>query len=490
MPEYILEPLDTDPEDIFQEFLDYIQNYYPNYQPSDAQLDVLIARFVSLKMATIADMASRVQRSIYRYFGSTLIGLAPLVGATAVVSVQFTAVDTQGYTLNAGTTIGLTDDNGDIHLFETQADAVIPTGQTSVTTTAEAVEDGASANGLSGIVQLVEQVDWLIGATTAAASSGGSDDESDEDYLDRLTTYLTLMAPRPLLAADFSLMARNVSGVYRCAAIDNFLPGTNEQQTISHNYTGNGATGGTITWNGQTTAALAYNSTAAQIQAALEALNNLEVGDVAVTGGPWPAAVPITFKARYEYTDVAQITASAGTWTGGTTISIATSVAGVAANFAAQNAVAVACVDTAGAAIGSTLKSSVDSYLQGLRQQNFIVNVLDPAYTTIDVTWAANKKAAATASDVQTRGNQAISDFFSSALWGTPSWPIDIQGWERATVVRAQELYTILNNIDGLDYVTTLTFSNGAGATQDGTDKTLLGTFPLTRPGTITGTVT
>jgi hypothetical protein len=57
-------------------------------------------------------------------------------------------------------------------------------------------------------------------------------------------------------------------------------------------------------------------------------------------------------------------------------------------------------------------------------------------------------------------------------------------------VIRAQELYTILNNIDGLDYVTTLTFSNGAGATQDGTDKTLLGTFPLTRPGTITGTVT
>jgi hypothetical protein len=55
--------------------------------------------------------------------------------------------------------------------------------------------------------------------------------------------------------------------------------------------------------------------------------------------------------------------------------------------------------------------------------------------------------------------------------------------------LRAQEFYTALNSVDGVDYVSVLTFSNGLGATQDGTDKTLLGTFPLPLAGTITITV-
>lgn len=47
------------------------------------------------------------------------------------------------------------------------------------------------------------------------------------------------------------------------------------------------ATGGTftVTWNGQTTTALAYNITAENLQVALEALSNIAPGDVVVTGG-------------------------------------------------------------------------------------------------------------------------------------------------------------------------------------------------------------
>lgn len=488
MPDYILEPLDTDPDSILQDAVDYIQTFHPEWQPSEAQLDILILRFVSLKMAVVADMASRVMRAIYRYFGSTVVNIQPISGAIATVSIQFTAIDTVGHTLPAGTTVGLTDANGDIHLFSTQSDGVILPGQTTVTSSAEAVEEGEASNNLSGIVQLVQQIDWLSSASTAAASSGGADAETDEDYLNRLTANLSLMAPRPILAADFSLMARNISGVQRAAAVDNFLPGTNEQQTISHNYTG--GTGGTITWNGQTTAGIIWNATAAVVQAAMEGLNNIEVGDVVATGGPWPAAITLTFKGRYEFTNVAQITAAAGAWTGGTTITIATSVGGVAANFAAENAVGVAGIDSSGNSLSASKKTELDAYLQSMRQQNFTVTILDPALTAIDVTWAAIKTPNADAADVQSRGNAAIADYFNPANWGIPAWPIDARGYERKTVVRGQELYTILNNIQGLDYVTTLTFSNGAGAAQDGTDKTLLGTFPLTKPGTIVGTVT
>ena len=56
---------------------------------------------------------------------------------------------------------------------------------------------------------------------------------------------------------------------------------TDEQQTIRVN----NATGGTftLTFSGQTTAPLAFNATAAQIEAALEALSNLGPDDIAVT---------------------------------------------------------------------------------------------------------------------------------------------------------------------------------------------------------------
>lgn len=51
------------------------------------------------------------------------------------------------------------------------------------------------------------------------------------------------------------------------------------------------ATGGhfKITWGGQQTASLLYNAAAATVQAALEALSNIAVGDVVVTGGPGDA---------------------------------------------------------------------------------------------------------------------------------------------------------------------------------------------------------
>lgn len=71
--------------------------------------------------------------------------------------------------------------------------------------------------------------------------------------------------------------------------------GTSEVTSLS--ITGS-PTGGTftITWSAETTAAIPYNATAAQVQAALEALSNIAPGDIEVTGGPLPGtAITITW---------------------------------------------------------------------------------------------------------------------------------------------------------------------------------------------------
>lgn len=90
------------------------------------------------------------------------------------------------------------------------------------------------------------------------------------------------------------------------------------------------ATGGTftLTFDGETTAAIAEAATGATVQAALEALSNIEPGDVAVTGvagGPHT----ITFGGRYLGENVPTITTDATSLTGGAgTAVIAVTTAG------------------------------------------------------------------------------------------------------------------------------------------------------------------
>ncbi|WP_329131522.1 hypothetical protein OG552_10420 [Streptomyces sp. NBC_01476] len=106
---------------------------------------------------------------------------------------------------------------------------------------------------------------------------------------------------------------------------------TSEVQTLT--VTGS-PTGGTftITWSGQTTAAIAYNAAASTVQSALEALSNIAVGDVTVTGaagGPWT----LHWAGAQLGDDVAAPTTTSSL-TGGSTpgVTVATTTAGGAAS--------------------------------------------------------------------------------------------------------------------------------------------------------------
>lgn len=75
----------------------------------------------------------------------------------------------------------------------------------------------------------------------------------------------------------------------------------------------------TITLAGQTTAGIAWNATAAAIQAALVALSNVDLGDVVCTGGPMPGtAVVATFGGQYAGDNMALMTVNSAGLTGGT----------------------------------------------------------------------------------------------------------------------------------------------------------------------------
>jgi hypothetical protein len=98
--------------------------------------------------------------------------------------------------------------------------------------------------------------------------------------------------------------------------------GTNEVQSIAITGTPTGGTF-TLTYGSETTAPIAYNASAANVQSALLALSAFSAGDVVATGGPLPGTpVVLTFGGTLGRSNVVSLSAT-GSFTGGTTPSIA-----------------------------------------------------------------------------------------------------------------------------------------------------------------------
>lgn len=103
-----------------------------------------------------------------------------------------------------------------------------------------------------------------------------------------------------------------------------------EVQTITVTGTPTGGTF-TLTFNGETTAAIAYNAAASAVQSALLALPGVGASDLAVTGGPGPGTPwVVTFGGNLAGRDVPMITLAVNSLTGGTspTVTVAQTTQG------------------------------------------------------------------------------------------------------------------------------------------------------------------
>lgn len=498
MTDYIFEPLDTDQEAIFQSFVEFVQTYFPDWQPSDGQLDVIIGRFFSMQIAFTADMASSVQRAIYRYFGASLCNIPPLFGSAATATIRFYTQDNDlTNILEYGSYVNLRDSTGDPFTFRTLSDLIVAPHSTTGTVEAQALDLGVAANNLTGTVELVEMVDWVDSQEVDGASSGGSDPEEDDVYIARLTTNLALMAPRPIIANDFALISQNVPGVWRAAALDNFTPGVNEQQTITSD-----RTTGTFKLKFSTAdygADLVPAATAVQIKAALAALSTIDDRDMIVTGGPLGTApVVIEFTGQYSMQDVPLIVADTTSLTGGTAFTITQTTASTAWEATAANTVAISAVDEAGNRVSDTVRDNLLAYLNALRGQNFIIIYVEPSYNLVDIDYDGVSLPTADAAAVESSVNGNLTAYFDPAIWGRPEnfrGDISLRELTREWVVpqsptdykvRYLDITTVVENTLGYDYTTDLDFAV-AGSAMDKNDKSFKGPFPLARIGTIGG---
>lgn len=219
----ITNPIDVDPEDLFQDFVDYMQSVIPGWEPSDGSLDVWIAEAFAQIAAQVAESASDVSTDIFRWYGQNITGLPPVEAVAATSTVSFTVKDTAGYTIPAGTQLALTATDGTLVGFTTVANAVIPALSSSIAGVGIiATEAGEDGNDLTGTVQLVDSLAYVTAVTLGATTSGGSDAETDDAYLLRLVAEEQLRTVAPILARDFAQLAKRVLEVDRAAYLDGY----------------------------------------------------------------------------------------------------------------------------------------------------------------------------------------------------------------------------------------------------------------------------
>lgn len=147
-----------------------------------------------------------------------------------------------------------------------------------------------------------------------------------------------------------------------------------------------------------------------------------------------------------------------------------------------ERMVTVAVVDEDGAAVSAPTKAAVDTFLQDQREANFVVNVIDPTFTVVNVSFTAVAWPDWTPADVEAAAEAAVSNYLDPANWGQPPTSEE-RAWVNTTKARYLEIAQAINAVEGLNYITALTVNGGTS------DVTLSGVAPLPTIGTISGTV-
>lgn len=392
MTDFYIEPqIETDPDRLAETAFTHLQDNIPGWVPNDGNLETILIEAHALMAAEVRDVASAVPTSIFRRMGE-LIGIEPLEATSASVLSTWTMVNNAGYTISAGTFVGIRSAGDVLVPFFVDVDYVINPGSTSrADIRLIAVNPGEASSGLgapAGPMELITARADVATITQNTITTGGVDAETDDEYLDRFTQRLRLLSPRPILPEDFSTLAQDHPSVGRALALDGYNP-------------------------------------------ADSTFNN-------------------------------------------------------------ERMVAVAVTDTAGEPLDGATKNAIDVILESEREITFVVNVIDATYTIIDVDVDVKARAGYQLADVEARVEAALADYLDPATWGYEPPQGDAGEpvlWEQTTTVRWLELVTLVNNVDGVDYVTDLDIRKGADP-YTSADIALTGAAPLTRPGSIVANVT
>jgi hypothetical protein len=225
MPPIELE-LVADPDALADAAVAYLEGAIPGFEARPGNIETVLLEANAQIGAEIVEQAAQIDPLIFAYLGEDLLGIGAHEATEAHGTLTVTwASDVDTATVYpAGSLITVPAPSGDAVAFQTDVDLEAPAGGGAQQVTITALEAGEAGNGAYGAAEPVDIVDGVDALTVDAPTGGGAEDETSDDYLARLAEALTILAPRPIVPADFSVLARQVDGVGRATTIDLYQP--------------------------------------------------------------------------------------------------------------------------------------------------------------------------------------------------------------------------------------------------------------------------
>lgn len=155
-----------------------------------------------------------------------------------------------------------------------------------------------------------------------------------------------------------------------------------------------------------------------------------------------------------------------------------------------EGMVTVAVMDEAGNPLTPSLRVSIEDSLEAMREVGFVVHVIDPETTAIDVGFTATAYPDWDPVAVHDAAIARLTSYLSPTRWGLRDDTGEDREWLNEPLVRWGEVYEQLQRVEGLRYVDSL----GIAETGDplggvDVDVALAGFAPVPTPGVIAGTV-
>ena len=217
---------DQEPQDIYENMILNMSLALPEWIPREGNTEVILLEAFSLAIANLMFAINRIPDSIMQVL-LQMFDVYPDVGVQPTATLKFQAVDTQGYTVPAGTSSTLVIVDGiDPVVFTTDEELVIPAGETvgSTSATGDRYTEDANGTDTDTVLSLLDTLYWVDQVSLKSIDTPGRDEEDETAYLERGTERLSELSTALTLATQFASAALEDPDVQRAVAIDNYNP--------------------------------------------------------------------------------------------------------------------------------------------------------------------------------------------------------------------------------------------------------------------------